>query len=195
MDRNNLEINRLINNIINLEWEMFRNVKTSETNTCQENEKTFRLMRWMSYSVFPENVLTELLNSVNQATLDDRNLMTEKYARMGNQIPPINESPLINECVEIEEKMMKAVSNKYPLTFRNSNRGFGNYLKCELETYSDAALKKYHGFLVNAEKTDINIIEQRYDNLFKRLGYESLADKESKERHKEFWDKNECRGC
>lgn len=195
MEEKNLEAKRLIDNIINLEWKMFQSVKASEPNSCQENEKTFRVMRWMSYSVLPENVLTEILANVNQATLDDRNFMTEKYARMAEQIPPLNEDPMIEECAEIENEMMEAVVKEYPLTFKGNNPGFANYLKCELETYSETALKLYHEFLVHAKRVDQNIIEARYDNLFKRMGYDSLADKESQERHKEFWNKNECRGC
>jgi hypothetical protein len=41
----------------------------------------------------------------------------------------------------------------------------------------------------------INLIEERYNNLFKKMGYESLTDKESQEWHKEFWKNNTCRGC
>ena len=195
MEKNELELQRLIDNIINLEWEMFRKVKASEPNPCQENQKTFRVMRWMSYSVLPEKVLAEILNNINQATLDDRNLMTEKYARMNNQIPVLNDDQRINECAEIEENMMKEVSEKYPLTFKGNHEGFSNYLKCELETYSESALKQYYEFLVKAKNENRNIIEERYNNLFKKMGYESLADKESNERHKAFWNKNECRGC
>ncbi len=184
MERNNFENERLIDNIINLEWEMFRNVKASEPNSCQENEKTFRMMRWMSYSVLPESLLREILNSINQATIDNRNLMTEKYARMGNQIPPLNESPLIEECVEAEDGMMREVVEKYPATFLGHSPGFGNYLKCELETYSELALKGYHRFLTEAREKGENIVEMRYDNLFRRMGYASIADREKKERAK-----------
>lgn len=195
MKDNNSETERLINNIINLEWEMFKSVRTSEPNSCQENEKTFRLMRWMGYSVMPNELLIEILNNVNQATLDNRNLMTEKYARMANQIPVINDDPFIEECVQIEKEMMEEVKKEYPITFKGQNAGFDNYMHCELETYSKSAIKLYYTFLQNVKIGGRNIIKARYDNLFKKLGYESLADKESKERQKEFWKKNECKGC
>lgn len=195
MEVQDVEIKRHINNIINLEWEMFKNVKASEPNSCQENEKTFRLMRWMSYSVLPENLLIEILDNLNQATLDGRNLMTEKYGRMSEQIPSLNENELIDECVEIESSMMTKIAEEFPLTFNTNNSGFSNYLKCELETYSESAIKLYYSFLVDEKKGGKNVIKARYDNLFKKMGYESLDDKESKERQKDFWSKNECKGC
>ena len=195
MQDTNSETTRIINNIINLEWEMFKSVKASEPNPCQENENTFRLMRWMGYSVMPEELLKEILNNVNQATLDDRNLMTEKYARMADQIPVINNDPLIDECVQIEKEMMVEVKKEFPLTFSGQNSGFENYMRSELETYSESAIKLYYTFLINVKMGGRNVIKARYDNLFRKLGYESLADKESKERQKEFWSKNECKGC
>ncbi len=184
MEKNDIITKRLIDDIINLEWTMFSNVNSSAPNSCQENEKTFRLMRWMSYSVMPEELLTEIFDNIYKASLENRNLMMLKYARMDEQIPRLTENPLIDECVVLEEKMMKHLKQIYPLTFSNNNDGFGNYLKCELETYSEKAIELYYRFLSEADKHNRNVIKARYDNLFKKLGYISIEEKEMEEKKK-----------
>ena len=141
-------------------------------------------------------MIEKILMKVNKGNLNKRNLMNEKNVRMKNKIPPLNDDPIIEECVQIEKEMMDKVKAEYPLTFNsNNNDGFEKYLKCELETYSESALKLYYQFLLTIKTSGRNIIKAKYDNLFQKMGYESLADKESKELHKLFWQKNECKGC
>lgn len=186
---------KIISDIIDFEWEMFSSVKPSEANDCQEKEKTFRLMRWMSYSVFDEKVLESILLNLKNALSEGRNLMVEKYARMEGKIPAINLDPLIAQNATYEVEGMKEVSQKYPLTFPKQSDQFEKYALCEMETYSADTLKLYNEMLIDFKKNDINIVEERYNNLFKKMGYESVADKESQEKAKKFWDNNECRGC
>jgi len=195
MEDKQKELEKLTSKIIDIEWEMFHSVIASEPNSCQENKNTFQLMRWMSYSVLDEELLNAIYDNIHNSVKEGRNLMTEKYGRMEELIPPIKESPLIQEIASAEQQWMEEVAAKYPITFKGGNEKFLIYIKCELETYSDKLLELYSAFIKRAQNSGINLIEERYNNLFRRIGYESIADKESKERHKEFWKQNTCRGC
>jgi len=200
METINNEKESLIKDIIQLEWEMFSSVVASEPNSCQEDRKTFQVMRWMSYSAFDEKLLKSFFENLKQAKQDERNLMTEKYGKMEGIIPHLEESADIERIADAEVKWMKEVSEKYPLTFprdnaENADKKFNNYLKCELETYSEVTLSLYADLVKKSLDAGNNLVEERYNNLFMKMGYKSLADKESQEKHKEFWDKNTNKGC
>ena len=87
---------QLLEKIIAREAAMFIAVKASEPADCQEMLKTFYLMREMSHSVLAADTLTSYLQDLETAAAAGRNLMTEKYARMENLIPSLNENDLIS---------------------------------------------------------------------------------------------------
>lgn len=68
--------------------------------------KTFYLMREMSHSVLAADTLTSYLQDLETAAAAGRNLMTEKYARMENLIPSLNENELIYKIVDIEREWL-----------------------------------------------------------------------------------------
>jgi hypothetical protein len=111
--------------------------------------------------------------------------MTEKYARMDNLIPPLKESPLIDDIVTIESRWMESLAEQYPLSFRGNARGFSRYLTAELETYSDATLEHYHRDVRKAEDDGRNLARERYLTLFTALGFESLDAVEENARKKQ----------
>ncbi|MFA7289055.1 MAG: DUF4125 family protein [Melioribacteraceae bacterium] len=199
METINNEKEKIIKDIIQLEWEMFSSVNASEPNSCQEDRKTFQVMRWMSYSAFDEKLLNSFFENLKQAKQDERNLMTEKYGRMEGIIPHLPPSNDIEQIVNAEKIWMDEISQKYPLTFpkvgTNGGSNFTNYLKCELETYSVDTLSQYADLVKKSLDAGNNLVEERYNNLFIKLGYKSLADKESQEKHKEFWKNNTNKGC
>jgi hypothetical protein len=176
----------IIKHIIDLEWAMFHSVKASEPAACQEEEGTFRLMRWMSHSVLPAPILAAMAAHLEQAAAQDRNLMTEKYARMGGQIPPLKDTPQIGAIVAAECGWMLALHRLYPLTFPGTGERFEAYLAADLETWSDQALELYHGFVQAALAAERNPVQARYSNLFKRLGYASIEEREHKARMQMF---------
>lgn len=170
----------LIREIIAIELEMFGNVKARERAFCQELPDTFRTMRWMAHSVLSGDTLASYLDDLQQAAYAGRNLMTEKYARMENLIPPLKNDPeivaVLDEITETEQNWMKEFSQHYPGILQGDGSGFAGYFRCELETYSDRTLKLYLSDVTDARDRGINLAEQSYVNLFKRLGYESLDD-------------------
>ena len=172
----------MLRNIVDAEWRMFRAVRASEPAACQEEQETFRMMRWMSHCVLPDAVLELLLAHLEESAREGRNLMTEKYARMEGQIPPLKTTPLIGEIVAAERAWLLALQRRYPLTFPGTGERFETYLSCELETYSDPLLEACHRYVTAALETGRNLVEERYTALFKRLGCASIEAREQKGR-------------
>ena len=171
----------LLDNIIEFEFDMFEQVRTSEPSLCQEQPETFRAMRGMTHSVLSTKTLQSYFEDLQKAKAEGRNLLTEKYARMDNRIPPLKINPIIDDIVEIEARWMDELSRKYPRTVKRGP-GFKIYLSCELETYSDQTLKLYFGDVSRAEKKGRNLTEERYAKLTKQMGYGSIDELEGKGR-------------
>ncbi len=170
----------LIGKIIAIELEMFQNVKSRGHAACQELPKTFRMMRWMAHSVLGEDTLASYLDDLEKAREAGRNLMTEKYARMEGLIPSLKQDPevlgILEKITRIEESWLEEFSRRYPEIVKGGGTGFGNYLRCELETYSDRTLHLYLRDVIEARQEGINHAEKSYENLFRKLGYESLDE-------------------
>jgi len=173
----------VIDNIIAFELEMFLGVKTRKedgNSQCQEEPETFKLMRWMSHSVLSEDTLKSYLEDLISAKVSGKNLMTEKYALMENLIPHEKASPLIEIIAEIEIRWMNKLKPKYPNLFNNNSSSFKNYMVCEYETYSTKTLNLLIKDIGKATDKKLNLIELRYNNLFRRLGYKSLEELDQK---------------
>lgn len=183
--RRDKEGNELVEKIVEVELGMFKSVNSTVYSPCQDRLKTFKVMRQMHHSVMPVDVLESQLNDLQKAVEDGRNFMTEKYARMENRIPPLKQSEEINQIVEVEIGWQEEVTGKYPNLFPEKNSvGFRNYLSCELETLSDRTLELLHAATMKAFDQGRNLVEERYDNLFKSLGYDSIEAREAKEGQK-----------
>ncbi len=174
----------LVGRIVAVELQMFERVRTSEPSLCQERPEAFRSMRAMTHSVLSEETLRSYLADLERAAAEGRNLMTLKYARMGGQIPPLKDNPLIAEIVRIESRWMKELAERYPHVIRGGP-DFENYLACELETYSDETIALYHRDVSQAVAEGRNLAEERYNWLFSRIGYGSIAEAERRARNME----------
>jgi len=168
-----------LNQIIEIELDMFLKVKAVEPAKCQEQPEAFRAMRGMTHSVLSRETLASYLEDLRRAGAEGRNLLSEKYARIDNIIPPLKDSPLIAGIVQIEQEWMRELSEKYPHIV-NVGPGFMVYLSSELETYSDETLELYFKDISAADKEGQNLAEARYTTLFKQLGYDSIDDAENK---------------
>jgi hypothetical protein len=166
---------------LEIEIEMFQKVKAREPSLCKERPDTFKAMRQMAHSVLSPEALRSYLWDLEKAKNRGRNLMTEKYSCMDNKILPIKKRSVIGSIVELENKWMKKLSEKYPTTIRGSS-DFGRYLGCELETYSDKTLNLYFRDISQAKKERRNLIEEAYNRLFQQLGYKSIAEAEQSAR-------------
>lgn len=173
---NSKKKDKLIDEIVNIELSMFQKVRTAQPSLCQERPKTFRIMREMGHAVLSKETLFSYLKDLKEANKINRNLLTEKYARMDNLIPPLKQSSILNDIMVIESKWMKDLHEKYPFLLKNNISIFERYLSSELETYSDETLKLYLKDITIAKENERNLAEERYLYLFKKLGYSSLDE-------------------
>jgi len=166
----------LIDAIIERELKMFQavNSRPGAGRECQQRPDTFRLMRWMHHSVLSVGTLAAYLEDLEAAAALERNLVTEKYARMENQISALKDNPLIFRIAEAECAWMQDLRGRYPNVIQGDAESFRNYLVSELETYSDDTLAHLWADVQAATIRGLNLPEMRYRNLFKRLGYASL---------------------
>jgi len=169
----------LLKSIIQIELDMFERVRTAEPSLCKDRPETFKVMRRMTHSTLSSTTLESYLEDLNKAKADDRNLLTEKYARMDSRIPPLKSNPIIDDTVKIEARWMKELSEKYPHTFKGGP-AFKIYISSELETYSDKTLELFFKDVSKAEKEKRNLAEERYTMLFQQVGYSSISEAEKK---------------
>jgi len=171
----------LINELVEYERTMFIAVPSQGgTSPCQEREDTFRAMRRMTHSVHDIATLQAFVADFKEAHESGRNLVTEKYARMDNLIPPLSTNPLLDIIADAEIAFMVEGANLYPHAMRlRPDTHFSRYLRCELETLSDATLEHYGNTVRQAQETGRNLAVDRYDFLWRELGHASLAEHEA----------------
>ena len=177
----------LIQEIIDLELDMFLNVRAREPVSCQENPEAFRFHRGVLFSVWSEAALESYRDDLVRANAEGLNLMTLKYARMENSIPPLSENPLIDRIVEIEIAWTKELAAKYPRLHsrgrpidEDGSRGTSikTYLRGELETYSDNTLALYYQNQTQALEQKKNLAEKVLLATAAGAGYGSLQEAE-----------------
>jgi hypothetical protein len=185
----------IIDQILDIEMDMFLSVKVENKVSCQENPKAFRHMREAQFSVWSPKTLSSYRSDLQKAQEQDRNLMTLKYARMDNLVPPLNHNLAIDLILNARIIWQKELAEKYPHLIRQDsslndedNSGspsFKIYLKCELETYSDQTLKSLLEDIRNFQSKGENMTEKVYEHMVKSLGYRSLGQADEAAQRKE----------
>lgn len=165
----------ILEKIIAIETKMFVEVNQGQKVECQNQLKAFHVMRYMSFAVLSGETLQSYWEDLKFAILEGRNLVKEKYARMDNLIPILNNNPVITKIVAVENVWMKEVHEQYPLIVKYDQQ-FTNYETCELETYSDQTLDMYYRDVVVAKQLNINLVAERYRILGQKMGYPSLEE-------------------
>jgi hypothetical protein len=169
----------LLKEITDIELRMFLSVQTDTPSACLEQPDTFKLMRRGSFCVLSDETLESYLNDLEEALEENRNLVELKYARIDELIACLNDNPIIEKIVEIEGRWMQELGGKYPLTFKGrAEYSAGIYLRSELETYSNRTLELYYKDLSRAIEQGKNLTEERYTNIFRETGYDSIDDME-----------------
>ncbi len=193
MENNSIEIakgerERFMQEILDLEWEMFASVKSADPASCQNEPETFRQVRGTIFQLWPRKLLAAYLIELTRAKRRGRNLITEKYARMDNLIPPINTHPLIDKIVEIETVWQQEIRDQYPALYARSCRqtdqgdggmDFSVYLRCELETYGDTAIEMYHEWVDLARRSGMNYSLTMLNHLAIKSGFDSIEAAEA----------------
>lgn len=171
----------LLDEIIERELKMFLAVTNrGGVSVCQERPETFRTMRWTTHCVHSDAYLISYLEDLKTAERDGRNFMTEKYALMEGQIAPLSKDPRIAEIVRVEGLWRDDLARLYPHIFRaDGGESFQIYLESELQTLSESTLGLYATEVAEADGKSENLMARRYEQLFRKMGYHSLAEREA----------------
>lgn len=196
----------LLNEIIGVELQMFQNVpNVGGQALCQEDPKTFKIMRFSQGMSWSEATLKSYLKDLKEAEKDGRNLLTEKYARMMKStspleyaqiehlLPPLDPEvfPLIDKIVEIVLQWQEELAERFPYVLgrgrplRSSQdtqfaTSFETYLRGELVTYSKRTLEHYHQNLMRQKMENMNGAEITLEFTVKQYGYGSLEEANEK---------------
>jgi hypothetical protein len=179
----------LIDRILKIELTMFLTVRTVGPSVCQEHPEEFKRNRKAQFFTWSERTMSSYLDDLKSAEAMGKNLMTLKYARMGNQIPCLNNDPLIEKIIEIQTVWQKDMFSRYPNLMGGARAieshqdtdlytSFESYLRGELETYSGNTLRSLYEDIERYRQDHQNMNQQLYDFLVKDLGYESLDEAE-----------------
>ena len=183
----------LVNEILERELEMFLSVPSRYPAPCQSNPQGFRDARSAQFSVWSEETLTSYLNDLKTAAGQGNNLMTLKYARMENLIPPLHERPetgaLIHGIVAVQLAWQREMIRKFPhlmgrgrpledVEEKEGVTSFETYLQGELETYSEETLTCLHRDMMEAKSRGENLTETIYLHTVRKRGYKSIEDAE-----------------
>lgn len=192
----------MIQQIIELEWDMFQAVQHIEGRAvCQDNYPTFLVMRKAQFLQYNEATLTSYLEDLEQAKSKNRNLMYEKYAWMMEKTEPkifhqiqnrlvqpgFAQLELIRDIDLLLIPMKLAFNRKYPhladasrpvYSFQDEidDISFETYLVSELRTYRYATLFELLKHYQNLEQTGVNIIEQTMLWTVQQSGFTSLEE-------------------
>ena len=121
---------RLINEIIELEYKMFDQVQNVSGRTnCQENKETFYVMRYSQQYPFSVEMLESYKEDLRVGATEGRNFLTEKYGYMMAYTDPVyfkerletflpaiikEKEDVINQITSILMNYQKETANKYP---------------------------------------------------------------------------------
>jgi hypothetical protein len=174
--------------VLDLEWEMFSQVRASRPVACQHAPDSFRSVRGSLFATWTCSMLASYEADLLRAKQQGRNLLTEKYARMDDFIPPLNVNPLIEVIVDIETDWQRQLEMLYPALFErccrqtdraNNGSDFSVYLRSELETYSETTLDLYYDNVKAALSEGRNLAIEALDQLVTAAGYRDLSEAES----------------
>ena len=176
----------LIDRIVALEQAMFVAVVSETPAPCQQNTEAFRIMRRSQFRAWPMDALESYHDDVTAAKGAGKNLMTLKYARMDDRIPPLSSDPLIQEIVAIEVEWQYRLLQKYPALVGRGRPvedaafgvSFKRYLAGELETYSGRTLACLGRHVKELYRRGGNMSEEVYGHMVAALGYGSLEEAE-----------------
>ena len=196
----------LAEEVIRREWDQFQRTENEGGRaSCQGNWPMFHQMRASQFMTWPEDLLRSYLDDLDEANRVDRNLVTEKYARMMASTAPDEYreriEPFIprlsDERVARQERVI-AVQVAWARDFRGrypklgaamrvlttaedtpEDTSFETYLRGELGTYSDRTMALYEAMVENLQAAGRNLTEQTVANTVRLGGFADLEEAES----------------
>ena len=202
------EMNPIIEQIVEMEWEMFQNVRnTGGRAGCQDDFETFDVMRKSQFLIWDLPLLESYWQDLQEGKAQGRNLVMEKYAYMmestapkeyeaiATGLPKISEEKqaMVEQIVAIQVGWREEFAEKYPHLSGQAriihtsedtlyDISFETYLRGELKTYSMQTLVLYGRRIVAFVQEQKNMTEEimRYTTAF--YGYKTLEDAEQSQK-------------
>lgn len=204
MKYENLRNNTLINEVIEIEYEMFDKVNGLEGRaSCQDNYKTFYIMRYSQHQALSKETIESYLKDLKKAKEEFRNLITEKYAymmeitdekyyreKLEKQLPLCSNEKieLINQILKILDEDYKKFEKKYPKLAckirpkkEKNTTTIDIYMMGELKTYSKKTLENYISDLIVLMLKGESFIENVQRETVSFYGYKNLEEAEKKQ--------------
>lgn len=193
----------LIDAILEKEWVMFHNVNGDTRADCQEDRRTFDIMRRAQYDAWSEEAVESFYRDICKAEAEGRNLSREKYIRMMRSTDPAGyeafkgELPAVSErkaalVAELWEKYLAQtlrMREKYPIlalggrpTYASEEDGWASletYQTCENLTYSEATLEALLAHVNALEAQGVDLVYEIQRNSVLGLGFASMDEAES----------------
>ena len=203
------EMNPIIEQIVEMEWEMFQNVRnTGGRAACQDDFETFDVMRKSQFLIWDLPLLESYWQDLQEGKAQGRNLVMEKYAYMmestapkeyeaiATGLPKISEEKqaMVEQIVAIQVGWREEFAEKHPHLSGQAriihtseedtlyDISFEAYLRGELKTYSMQTLVLYGRRIVAFVQEQKNMTEEimRYTTAF--YGYKTLEDAEQSQK-------------
>ena len=197
---------KLIENIINLEWDMFQNVQNIGGRAgCQDDHETFYIMRRSQYENWTDEMLLCYYTYAVSCKERGRNLVTEKYGRMmeytdpryyhehvADHMPYVPEKNyrLIDEIVEMMVEWGKDLGERYPklasagrpITADGDSTGCTSqetYERGELATYPADLLELYAAYLKELKAQGRSLAVMIQETMVRLYGYKTIDEAEA----------------
>lgn len=170
---------------------------------CQDDWKTFSIMRRSQYMTWNKTMLLQYLYDFEREMRLGHNLITEKYGRMMEHTAPERyaeikdnfpvltdeKKTIIEQIVAIQVEWMEEFASKYPAMGERARRirtaddsaydtSYETYLRGELGTYSDKMLELYARFIVGLSGEGKNLAYETMQNTAQLYGYQTIEDAE-----------------
>lgn len=197
---------QLIESVVSHEWSQFDKVNNEGGRAdCQDDWKTFRIMRSAQFLNWPEYLLTSYLDDLKEAESEGRNLIAEKYGRMMESTAPdeyknichlfpVRSSERLNlqeAVIAAEMEMDDDFISRYPLYARGGRPSRTSsdseyitsketYVRGEMSTWSDRTFDLYYKWFITLSEQGLNLPEMTSENIAELYGYDSLSDLEGR---------------
>lgn len=192
----------LIRDIIEKEWNMFHNVNGEDRASCQEDPRTFEIMRRGQYEAWSEEAVRSYHADLCAAEAEGRNLAREKYIRMMRSTDPAGYEAFRGELppVSPEKEALAAelwqkylaqtlrMRERYPYlalggrpTTAAEEQGWASvetYQTCEALTYSEDTLRALLRHVDALEAQGIDLVFEIQKNSVLGLGFQSMDEAE-----------------
>ena len=199
------ERERLAEEITDLEWKQFRNVRNEGGRaSCQEDRRTFEIMRKSQFLAWDRETAESSLEDLKRAESEGWNLLTEKYARMMESTAPeryreladrlpvrgeerrAKQEELIRQIVAWEADFQRRYPNLagrgrtlYTADDTEFDTSFETYARGEMGTYSDRSLECYERWIRRLAEEGENLSDRIMEHMVRYYGYRSVDEAEN----------------